>query len=192
MRPDEFGGFAIRITHTAIRSMSTWEWLAEQDCPITSEPTDNGSPPAESAAEIPIVVIEVAGGVIDAVDATKPTHVIITDWDVPDEATGKKPTRSISYQTQAERCRVTDDIKHPAVRDIDRDLTQVGHIDHFVEVHGKCRHIAKSDLPDLAESTSGAIFGSGGDRGARQGDQPATSKRPSPHNQRLDSNRAGG
>jgi hypothetical protein len=31
MRPDEFGGFAIRITRTAIRSISTWEWLAEQD-----------------------------------------------------------------------------------------------------------------------------------------------------------------
>jgi hypothetical protein len=31
MRPDEFGGFAIRITRAAIRSISTWEWLAEQD-----------------------------------------------------------------------------------------------------------------------------------------------------------------
>jgi hypothetical protein len=31
MRPDEFGGFAIFITRDGIRSVSTWQWLREQN-----------------------------------------------------------------------------------------------------------------------------------------------------------------
>jgi hypothetical protein len=51
---------------------------------------------ARAAASYPaIVVVEVCGGLIDAVEATIPIQVVIADWDVPDEDTGKKPTRSV-------------------------------------------------------------------------------------------------
>ena len=45
--------------------------------------------------DLPIVAIEVRGGLIEDVDATCPVHVVIEDWDVPDEDTGETPTRSI-------------------------------------------------------------------------------------------------
>ena len=39
MRPGEFGGFAHLITRDDVRSMSTWQWLDEQDGePITPTP----------------------------------------------------------------------------------------------------------------------------------------------------------
>ena len=54
-----------------------------------------GVTPADAAAIHPVVAIEVCGGLIDAVDATVPVHVVVADWDVPDEQSGKKPTRSV-------------------------------------------------------------------------------------------------
>ena len=47
------------------------------------------------AAALPIVVVKVGGGLIDDVSSTIPVHVVIADWDVPDEETGKKPTQSV-------------------------------------------------------------------------------------------------
>jgi hypothetical protein len=39
MRPDEFGGFAFLITRDGIRSMSTWDWLNEEEKTLTAAST---------------------------------------------------------------------------------------------------------------------------------------------------------
>jgi hypothetical protein len=59
-----------------------------------AEAEASGIRPAD-ATVLPMVIVEVCGGLIDAVDATIPVHVIVADWDVTDEDTGKKPTRSL-------------------------------------------------------------------------------------------------
>ena len=41
------------------------------------------------------MTVEVRGGLIEDVDATIPVHVVVEDWDIPDEDTGKKPARSV-------------------------------------------------------------------------------------------------
>jgi hypothetical protein len=50
---------------------------------------------AEAAEVLPVIAVTVRGGLIEDMDATIPVHVIVEDWDVPDEDTGKKPTRSV-------------------------------------------------------------------------------------------------
>ena len=44
MRPDEFGGFAYLITRDAIRSISTWQWLYEQEHPNAVPPPAEAKP----------------------------------------------------------------------------------------------------------------------------------------------------
>lgn len=53
------------------------------------------SSPQNATAHLPIVTVEVRGGLIEDLDATIPVHAVVADWDVPDEDTGKKPTRSV-------------------------------------------------------------------------------------------------
>ncbi|MGO9468043.1 MAG: DUF6900 domain-containing protein [Isosphaeraceae bacterium] len=49
-----------------------------------------------TAAEcVPILAIMVEGGLIDDMNSTSPLHVVVEDWDVPDEDTGRKPTRTV-------------------------------------------------------------------------------------------------
>jgi hypothetical protein len=51
---------------------------------------------ASNAAQIvPILAVTVQGGLIDDMAATTPVDVVVEDWDVPDEDTGKKPTRNV-------------------------------------------------------------------------------------------------
>ena len=38
MRPDEFGGFAVFITRDTIRSISTWQWLHDQEQSSKTQP----------------------------------------------------------------------------------------------------------------------------------------------------------
>lgn len=65
----------------------------------------------------PIVAITVRGGVIEDVSTTVPSSVVIEDWDVFDEDTGKRPLRSIDRipsgmsEAKAERLRrlITDE-----------------------------------------------------------------------------------
>jgi hypothetical protein len=59
-------------------------WLERIDRTI-AEVTGASSPPAEPAAVLPIVTVTVRGGLIEDMDATSPVHVIVADWDVPDE-----------------------------------------------------------------------------------------------------------
>ena len=54
-----------------------------------------GVPSAEPAAVPPIVTVAVRGGLIEDMDATIPVQVVVEDWDIQDDDTGKKPTRSI-------------------------------------------------------------------------------------------------
>jgi hypothetical protein len=51
--------------------------------------------PAKPASDTPIVAVSVRGGLIDDLEATIPVTVIVEDWDVMDEDTGKKPTQSV-------------------------------------------------------------------------------------------------
>ncbi len=53
------------------------------------------SPSAEAVAVVPIVTVTVIAGLIQDVLATMPVHVVVEDWDVPDEDTGKKPARNV-------------------------------------------------------------------------------------------------
>ncbi len=48
-----------------------------------------------AAAVQPIVTVTVIAGLIQDVLATMPVHVVVEDWDVPDEDSGKKPARSV-------------------------------------------------------------------------------------------------
>jgi hypothetical protein len=48
-----------------------------------------------AAAIVPVLAVTVRGGLIDDMNATSPVHVVVEDWDVPDEDRGKKPTRSV-------------------------------------------------------------------------------------------------
>jgi len=50
--------------------------------------------PVLAAADRPVVTISVHGGLIEDMEATIPVTVVVKDWDVPDEDTGKKPTLS--------------------------------------------------------------------------------------------------
>ena len=43
----------------------------------------------------PIVTVSVRGGLIEELEATIPVTVVVEDWDVPDEDTGQKPTKSV-------------------------------------------------------------------------------------------------
>jgi len=53
------------------------------------------SSPQKANPSLPIVTVTVRGGLIEDLDATIPVHAVVADWDVPDEDTGKKPTRSV-------------------------------------------------------------------------------------------------
>ncbi len=53
------------------------------------------SPSAETVAERPVVTVTVIAGLIQDVLATMPVHVVVEEWDVPDEDTGKKPARNV-------------------------------------------------------------------------------------------------
>jgi hypothetical protein len=50
--------------------------------------------PEQATADRPIVAVSVRDEVID-VEATIPVTVVVEDWDVPDEDTGKKPARNV-------------------------------------------------------------------------------------------------
>ena len=56
---------------------------------------EDSIPLAEAAAVMPIVTVTVIAGLIQDVLATMPVHVVVEDWDVPDEDTGKKPARNV-------------------------------------------------------------------------------------------------
>jgi hypothetical protein len=56
---------------------------------------DATNPPPVPAEVQPVVAVTVRGGLIEDLEATIPVHVIVADWDVPDEDTGKKPTWSV-------------------------------------------------------------------------------------------------
>ena len=51
--------------------------------------------PTAPASDTQIVAVSVRGGLINDVEANIPVTVIIEDWDVPDEDTGNKFTRSV-------------------------------------------------------------------------------------------------
>ena len=53
-----------------------------------------GSPPAKAAAGLPLVLLTVRGGCVEAAEATIPLRVILEDWDCEDRLTGKKPYRA--------------------------------------------------------------------------------------------------
>jgi hypothetical protein len=42
-----------------------------------------------------LVAVAVRGGLIEDMDATLPVHVVVEDWDITDDDSGKKPTRSV-------------------------------------------------------------------------------------------------
>jgi hypothetical protein len=46
-------------------------------------------------ADRPILTVSVRGGLIEDMEATMPLTVVVEDWDVPEEDTGRKPTRSV-------------------------------------------------------------------------------------------------
>lgn len=50
--------------------------------------------PPPQPAERPIVAVSVRDGIVD-VDASIPVIVVVEDWDVTDEDTGERPTRSV-------------------------------------------------------------------------------------------------
>ena len=52
-----------------------------------------------ATAHLPIVTVTVRGGLIEDMDATIPVHVVVEDWDVPDEDTGEMPTRDGAAST---------------------------------------------------------------------------------------------
>jgi len=60
-----------------------------------AEAKASGIRQAVAAAVQPIVTVTVRGGLIEDMDGTSPVNVVIEDWDVPDEDTGKKPSRSV-------------------------------------------------------------------------------------------------
>lgn len=50
---------------------------------------------APRAVDPPIIAVSVRGGLIEDIDATRPAHVVVEDWDITDDDTGKKPARSV-------------------------------------------------------------------------------------------------
>ena len=60
-----------------------------------AEATAAGLTPSANTASHPIVTVTVRGGLIEDVDATIPIDAIIEDWDIPDDDTGKKPSRNV-------------------------------------------------------------------------------------------------
>jgi hypothetical protein len=50
---------------------------------------------SDASALRPIVTVTVRGGLIEDLDATIPLHAVVEDWDVPDDDTGKTPSRNI-------------------------------------------------------------------------------------------------
>jgi hypothetical protein len=67
----------------------------ERACVAVAKAKAECSPPDEAAAGLPIVTVAVRGGLIEDMDATIPVHVVVADWDVPDEETGRKPTQNV-------------------------------------------------------------------------------------------------
>jgi hypothetical protein len=53
-----------------------------------------GAPPAEAVTGLPIVLLTVRGGCVEAAEATIPLRVVLEDWDCEDRLTGKKPYRA--------------------------------------------------------------------------------------------------
>lgn len=49
----------------------------------------------QATADRPLLTVSVRGGLIEDVEATMPLTVVVEDWDIPDEDTGRKPTRSV-------------------------------------------------------------------------------------------------
>jgi len=56
---------------------------------------DATNPPPVPAEVQPVVAVTVRGGLIEDLEATIRVHVVVEDWDIPNEDTGKKPTRSV-------------------------------------------------------------------------------------------------
>jgi hypothetical protein len=52
------------------------------------------APPARPASDLPIVIVTVRSGCVDAVEATTPLRVILEDWDCEARLTGIKPYRT--------------------------------------------------------------------------------------------------
>jgi hypothetical protein len=50
---------------------------------------------SNSAPLVPVIAVNVQGGLINDMNSTSPVDVVVEDWDVSDEDTGKKPTRSV-------------------------------------------------------------------------------------------------
>ncbi len=50
---------------------------------------------ATAVVEPPIVAVTVRGGLIEDMDATRSVHVVIEDWDITDDDTGRKPARNV-------------------------------------------------------------------------------------------------
>ncbi len=65
----------------------------EYERSVTIDFEQDPRPGSDSRASI--VVITVRGGVIEDVSTTLPSTVVIEDWDVLDEDTGKRPLRTI-------------------------------------------------------------------------------------------------
>jgi len=62
----------------------------------------------------PIVLVSVRGGLIEDLEATIPVTVVVEDWDVPDDATGEKPTVSVHTLT-GDHSRLTADKLHQLI-----------------------------------------------------------------------------
>ena len=77
--------------HHALENLPS---AAAQAC-VALARAKTASSPQNATAHLPIVTVEVRGGLIEDLDATIPVHAVVADWDVPDEDTGKKPTRSV-------------------------------------------------------------------------------------------------
>lgn len=69
-------------------------WLERIDRTI-AEVMVAGARPTDAATEIPVVGILVHAGLIQDMNSTGPINVVVEDWDVPDEDTGRTPARSI-------------------------------------------------------------------------------------------------
>jgi hypothetical protein len=91
----EWGGKSLDFHDMSVWGAKSARWYACQVRAGLARAKAALFPPGPAPAELPIVTVDVRGGLIEDVDATIPIHVVTLDWDVPDEDTGKKPTRSI-------------------------------------------------------------------------------------------------
>jgi hypothetical protein len=70
------------------------------------------APPVKTATGLPIVLITVRGGCVEAAEATLPLRVILEDWDCEDRLTGQKPYRAELPTGGLSRKKLTRCLRH--------------------------------------------------------------------------------